>query len=142
SSDANAILRGIIYNLISGGLLTIMLNPQLAKSLAEDGWTKKEIAAFICEHARVPAYRSRRRGGRGPIDPQDSVSIMGNPDLIKLLVAGGAGGLAVGLIAGGYNPARWGTIPGQRVIKKVELPANWNKLVQKYKDMVPIYVRY
>ena len=28
------------------------------------------------------------------------------------------------------------------VTKRIELPANWDKLVEKYRDIVPTYVRY
>jgi hypothetical protein len=55
-----------------------------------------------------------------------------SPDSIRIVVAGGAGGLMVDLISGASG---WTT-------KKVTLPANWDKLVAKYKDVIPTYARY
>jgi hypothetical protein len=51
------------------------------------------------------------------------------------------------LVAGG--PGAWmaalrsvGGIQNDFVTKKIELPRNWDKLVAKYKDVVPAYVPY
>jgi hypothetical protein len=58
--------------------------------------------------------------------------MIASPNSIRAVVAGGAGGLMIDLISGGSN---WTT-------KKVTLPANWDKLVAKYKDIMPNYFRY
>jgi hypothetical protein len=139
-SDASGILRGMLAGIHGPNRgLTVMLNVQLAKALADEGWSKKEIAAFICEYARVPAYQHQTFWGqwgperiRQPLNPMDSVSILRSPDLIRILVAGGVGGLSLRLITGGRS---W-------VTKKVQLPANWDKLVAKYRDVVPTYAKY
>ena len=69
------------------------------------------------------------------MNPWDSKPILRNPDLIRILVVGGPGTF-MGLLAGASPPGHgWMT-------KKVELPANWSKLVEKYKDVVPTYVLY
>jgi len=52
------------------------------------------------------------------------------PAPIRIYVVGGFGSW-LGLIAG-----------GGLATEKVELPANWDKLVAKYKDIVPTYVMY
>jgi hypothetical protein len=137
-SDAKGIIRGILSH-VHMSTLTIMLNVQHAQALAEDGWTKKEITEFIYQYARKPAYRTQEYWGqwgpariRQPLDAMDSVAILRSPDQIRLLVAGGPGALFTELITGG---TMWKT-------KKVELPANWDKLVAKYKDVVPVYARY
>jgi hypothetical protein len=87
--------------------LTVMLNVQLAKGLADEGWTKKEITAFLCEYARVPAYQHNSFWGqwgperiRPPLNPLDTVSILRSPNLVRLLVAGGVGGLSLRIITG------------------------------------------
>jgi hypothetical protein len=139
-SDANGILRGILARLNAPNRgLTVMLNAQHAKALSEEGWTKKEIAAFLCEYARVPAYQHQLFWGqwgpervRPPLNAMDSVSILRSPENVRILVAGGVGGLALRLVTGGRS---W-------VTKKVQLPANWDKLVAKYRDIVPTYIRY
>jgi hypothetical protein len=139
-SDAKGILRGILASLrgVHGGL-TVMLNVQLARALAQEGWTKKEIAAFLCEYARVPAYQHQSFWGqwgperiRQPLNSMDPVSVLRSPEFIRLLVAGGVGALSLRIITGGRT---W-------VTKKVELPSNWDKLVAKYRDIVPAYLRY
>ncbi len=139
-SDANGILRGMLASIRSTNRgLTVMLNVQLARALADEGWTKKEIAAFLCEYARVPAYQYQTFWGqwgpervRPPLNPMDTVSVLRSPDLVRLLVAGGVGGLSLRLITGGRS---W-------VTKKVQLPSNWDQLVEKYRDVVPTYSRY
>ena len=147
--DDMGILNSVIYNIIPArrGLFCLVLPPQHARLLATKGWEKKEIKAFISEYARVPAYRHPMYWGiwiwaakekqRVPMNPMDSMPILRNPDWIRILVAGGSGifiGLLVGVIVEGTDMG-W-------VTKKVELPVNWDKLVKKYKDIVPTYVLY
>jgi hypothetical protein len=139
-SDAKGILRGVLARVRAPGRgLTIMLNVQHARALADEGWTKKEIAAFLAEYARVPAYQHPNFWGqwgpervRPPLNAMDSVPVLRGPDSVRLLVAGGVGGLMLRLISGGRS---W-------VTKKIQLPANWDKLVAKYRDITPNYLRY
>ncbi len=140
------ILNSVIYNIIPArrGLFCLMMPPQHARTLAGKGWAKKEIANFISEYARVPAYRHAMYWRALPeapakewlpLNPMDSMRILRDPDWIRVLVAGGPGnflGLFVGAVHEGMD---W-------VTKKVELPANWDKLVEKYKNIVPTYARY
>lgn len=138
-SDAKGILRRILYH-IRGGQTTILMNTQHAEAMALDGWTKREIAEFISEYGRIPVYRHKGypgiKEGRLPLRDDDTAPIIKSPDLIRILVAGGPGGTGISLASGGEGwVINW-------VTKKVELPANWNKLVAKYKDIVPNYLRY
>jgi hypothetical protein len=136
-SDASGILRGLLARLRAPG--TIMLNAQHAKALAEEGWTKKEIADYLWEYARIPAYQHQTFWGqwgpervRPPLNAMDMAPVLRSPDHVRLLVAGGVGGLMLRILSGSRT---W-------VTKKVQLPANWDKLVAKYKDIAPVYVRY
>jgi hypothetical protein len=64
------------------------------------------------------------------------VPIIKDPNLIRILVAGGPGGTGISLASGGEGwVINW-------VTKKVELPANWDELVRKYRDIVPSYLPY
>ncbi len=140
-SDAKGILRGLVSTIsgIGFGRGTIMMGSQHAKAFVDEGWTKKEVATFLSEYATIPAYRHRQfypfsgtpSKSTQPLNPEDSVRLIRDPDSIQLLVAGGPGGLMLRLISG---MARW-------VTKKIELPANWEELVKKYEDIVPTYVR-
>jgi hypothetical protein len=141
-TDDKGILRGLLANITPGVRSPyIMMPPLSAKVLAKNGWTKKTIKEFICEYARVPAYNHPSYYGPqmvvtakrmpSPLNPEDTMPIITAPDSIRIFVAGGYHN-AMGLITGG----------GWRVTKKIELPANWNKLVQKYKDVVPTYAIY
>jgi hypothetical protein len=136
-SDASGILRGIISTI--HGTTTILIQPQHARTLGEDGWSKQDIASFVSEYARAPGYRvsafySPFTPGRPrpPLNAEDSVRLVQSADSIRVVVAGGAGGLMVDLISGGGG---WTT-------RKISLPKNWDSLVTKYKDLVPTYVRY
>ena len=103
------------------------------------------IRKFVSEFGRVPAYRhpSFHQGGGWAVDrPEtvapsaiDTVAIIPNPNLIKILVAGGPGAFLT-LACGS------GMVGADFVTKKLRLPANWSKLVAKYKNVVPTYEKY
>lgn len=148
-TDAKGIMEGLIYNFAPGrgGLTALIMPPQHARVLAEEGWTKKEIAACVSDYARAPAchnhyYRLITLGPgwpgkhKVPPDPNEQMRIILDPDWIRIVVAGGAGNLngrAVGA------PSRLGRT---FVTQKVALPANWDQLVKKYGDLVPNYLHY
>jgi len=144
-SDARGILDGMIYNLQPGrgGMTCLIFNPIQAKALAKAGWTKQKIKNFVTEYARVPAYRHRAyhdhslaygRPDMTPHNPQDSMAIISDPKFIEIIVAGGPGGF-MGFLCSSANNETF-------VTKKITLPANWKKLVAKYRSMVPAYERY
>ncbi|MFC1908397.1 hypothetical protein ACFLXD_00755 [Chloroflexota bacterium] len=141
-SDDKGILNAAISNIIPGraGPFSILISPSNARILSEKGWTKKKIAAFISEHATVPANRhpsyygaATRIEGQQTSSPNDSKPILNNLSWIKSIVFGGPGNL-VGLVAAQHNAGEdW-------VTKRIELPKNWDSLLIKYKDIVPKYI--
>jgi hypothetical protein len=142
-SNDEGILRTAIYNLPPGrrGLICLLMIPPHAKTLSENGWTKKDVTAFISEYARAPLSHHqdywgsfRRSGDKSMLSsamdsPQESVSILRNPEWLRIFVTGGAGNF-VSMLMGGLTVGvtGWAT-------RKVELPANWDKLVAKYKGI-------
>jgi hypothetical protein len=149
-SDDEGILRGIISNVTKGGL-SVILTPPHAKTLAKVGWTKKDVKKFISEFTRAPASRlgvywgtsspftadgrPGLHGYRVPMRETDSVPVISDPNAIEIVVAGGPGAL-IGLHMGGNF------FSGSKTYRKVSLPANWDKLVKKYRDIVPTYFKY
>lgn len=145
-TDEKGLLDTLIYNIWpeGEGSFQIMLPPTLARVLANGGWTKNSVKEFITENARVSWYRHPRYWAvsrelsktASPLNPDDSAAIVAKtanqPDPIVIFVAGGSGS-RIGLFGGSAR---------SYVTKKVELPSNWGKLVQKYKNVVPSYVRY
>lgn len=144
-TDDKGILRGVVYNTPprSGGLFWLVLNPSHATTLANYGWTKEGIANFVSEYSRAPLYHFSQyyQGNLAGfpevkgllMSAEDSVPVFNNPDLIRVIVAGGPGNIMAMLSGAPIH---------RRITKKVELPANWDNLVKKYKDMMPMYVRY
>jgi hypothetical protein len=63
---------------------------------------------------------------QGPFTP--------DPEHITILVAGGPGGIYVA--SGAW--IQW----QDYVTKKLPLPKDWDKLVNKYKNLVPVYAKY
>jgi len=148
-TDVKGILNTAIYNINPGrsveGLETFLIIPSHAKILAKKGWTKNNIKAFISENTTAPFYRSHHyfsylsdikdAPGVLPMNPQDPIRLLQNPDNIIIVVAGGEGS-SMGFL---YSAGVFGK---SFVTKKVALPATWNKLVEKYKWMVPTYSNY
>jgi hypothetical protein len=145
SADAEGILRAVIDNIPRGMRYTFIFTPPHAKNLAREGWTKEDIKEFISEYARIPGSRFAGKGlggmwgglykGRIPIRDTDSLSMIRDPQFIRVIVAGGPGAF-IAHAAGG------GATPGKKQTQKIELPKNWDKLVKKYKNVVPTYAKY
>jgi hypothetical protein len=144
-TDAKGILATVIGSLTPArmGLLALILTPAHAKSLANKGWSKKAVKDYIVENARLPRDYYSRLGlsDSGPWDRgfpggQGDPYTIFNPsrdsrEPAQIYVFGGIGSW-MGFLQGG-PPV---------VMKKAELPANWAPLVNKYRNIVPSYVRY
>lgn len=145
-TDDKGILASIVGSITPArmGTCIVALTPTNAKSLADRGWTKKQVKDYIMKNAIVPDDYYTRLGLDNPSGPFDR----GNPDSpgqrpeifrpstrdpepVQLYVFGGFGSW-LGLMQGGPPP----------VTKKVVLPKNWAQLVKKYKNVVPNYIRY
>ena len=151
-TDDNGILRVLLDNINPGRQLvyTIMFNAETARILSNRGWSKKDVREFISEYARVPAYKHRvwervyteatsnpwgLRRQQMPIHPMETMRIIPDPDWIRIVIAGGPL-QSMGLYGGDhFDVQSW-------VTRKIQLPAHWDKLVAKYKNVVHNYALY
>ena len=121
ATDEETLLRTMAEGLFPSGAgqgwTNVLMLPAHAKTLAEHGWTKAKLAEFINSHAR-------------PGVAKDFVSPTDGRGDVRVIVCGGPGSWIV-LTKGGKG-----------LTKKIDLPANWDKLVAKYKSVVPTYARY
>lgn len=88
-------------NIYSQGTPVLILGPEHAGHFARASWTKQDLKLALFEHARQPWGLIRDRGkSKGPrfpdwIDRNDEnamVPIVGQPEDLIVIVAGGAGG--------------------------------------------------
>jgi hypothetical protein len=111
----------------AGGMSCLIVIPSWAKVLAGEGYTKQKVKEYIAEHYTSPFARLPGT----PSTPRPKMDI----DNLMILVAGGPGSfMALLRSVGGFENAL--------VTKKIELPKNWDKLVAKYKSIVPDYEKY
>ncbi len=127
--DTNA--KGFVetYASMNPGMSCLLVVPSHARVLASEGWTKKKIKEFILENS-APPFPAAQSGEGTPILPTTH-----SIDDLMIVVAGGPGAW-IGLLrsAGGWE--------NSFVTKKIDLPRNWDKLVAKYKNLVPTYAGY
>ncbi len=124
-----------------------ILSPQIANMFADAGWTKQRILNYVVEYNRIPAdewnlrwlvqsnHEPRIAGGidiETPLDGSYSARRFWNDDHMFIVVAGAQWGVA---ITGGGDH-------GGPACCKIELPANWDSLVEKYTEIVPHYLDY
>jgi hypothetical protein len=116
ATNDEGVLDTLIENLspVRRRAFCLMMTPQHASYLAK--WTKKDMANYIAEHTPAPSVPPLT-----PFGPIDN----------RFIVAGGAGNWMLLLNAAGGV-----------ITKKVQLPQNWDKIVAKYKNIVPTYSRY
>jgi hypothetical protein len=147
-TDDKGILTTIVTNITQArmGLFAVLLTPAHAKSLASRGWTKKSIKDYIVKNTRltVDYYAQFGAGSSTPgapfikntsDDEDDSHAVFRvterDQEPVQIYCLGGFGSW-MGFLQGGPQP----------VVIKAELPKNWDRLLAKYKNMVPSYVRY
>jgi len=133
-------------NMPRGMRYTIIFTPPHAKNLHREGWTKQDIKKFLSEFKRMPGYQFNSMPAIGESKPglfkgrikardTDTVPLIRNPEFLRIIVAGGPGAF-IAHAAGG------GATPGRKQTQRVEFPKNWDKLVAKYKNVVPTYAKY
>ncbi len=144
-TDDKGLLNSMIYNLTPYrmGITGYILTPTNAASLAKKGWTKKSIKDWVIENAKMPFDRDaqfytgmfqtiEKKAGLKATDPVPMIIRSARtPDPVQIYVFGGFGSW-LGICSGG----------GDTRTEKADLPANWNSLVKKYKDLAPNYIRY
>jgi hypothetical protein len=113
-----------------------------AKMLSREGWTKEKIKEYISSKVAVPPTSTPVIGSHSSTHQRPSLS----PDGIIIIVAGAPSDsihfLPCERISPSYNFITKKIEPHSFMTKKIELPARWNKLIAKYKDIVPIYSKY
>ena len=141
-TNADGILRSMVNMLHGGGMVSYLLIPSHAKALSSAGWTKQKVKEYISENAITTSLPGTPvPAGRGtPQQASEPRRMIPDPGSMIIVVAGGPG-VFMGLLtsAGG---APMGSFGNDFVSRKIELPANWDKLMAKYKNIVPTYARY
>jgi hypothetical protein len=143
---------GILENICSINVLgwapgsAFVMSPGLAGILAKEGFSKADVLSYIVEYARRPATELNVRWMVGNNHLPDSCVPMpaeGTRSVRKywdtehmMIIVGGSNYGASGVSYGG------GGDHGGPVTKKLQLPGNWKTLVEKYREIVPTYVRY
>lgn len=124
----------------------IILSPQVAKMFAEAGWDQQRILNYVVEYNRVPgdewnlrwmveSHHAPREAGINidlPLDGSYSTRRFWNDDHMFVVVAGEQWGAA---ITGGGDH-------GGPSCTKIELPENWDALVEKYSHVKAHYLDY
>jgi hypothetical protein len=124
-TDAEGIAKSMLA-MNAWSMSCFIVIPSHAKILADAGWTKKKLKEFLMKRAESPMDSFWENS-----QPRAAF----DPDSLLIVVAGGPGAWTSLLRS-------VGGIKNDFVTKKIRLPHNWDKLVEKYKDVVPIYARY
>ena len=125
-------------------MVTLLIPPPIAKSLADAGYSKKDIRAYLYENTRVPLQElewtmkyglpevntTRERIESGllsedyQVEPNDRVRVLSSPDIVHIVVCGDPNRNRVMTLWSGYV---------QPVTKAIELPADWDNLMKEAK---------
>jgi hypothetical protein len=109
----------------------LLLCPEHARSIANAGWTKKDIQAYLFKHSQIPYDRLKKLrrhvdrsmliGARGA----EMVPMFSGPERTKIVIAGGPGKHSAYINSGHSKTV---------VTRKIALPKNWNSLVEQYRE--------
>jgi len=123
--------KGILDTLVRMGttsMSSVILIPSWAKVLSREGYTKQDVKEYIAAHSKAVEIAGF---------PNTANPAKMDTDNLIILVAGGPGSF-IGLLKS-VGP---GFFENALVTKKIELPKNWDKLVAKYKNLMPNYEKY
>lgn len=125
--------------------LCIILTPIMAKIMAEAGWDRKSILAYIVEYARRPGSQADLPWLIGnnhipenvplPVNMAHSTRTYWDSRHMFCIVGGGKAGAMLTVLGGGGDH-------GGPSCTKIELPADWDALVAEYADVKPEYIAY
>jgi hypothetical protein len=83
---------------IAQGEFFIGLSPEHAATIASHGWTRRDVASYLYERARLPAGRLRAHFGSlawfpwmHEVPDEHLLPVTGHPDNVKVFVVGGPG---------------------------------------------------
>lgn len=140
-SDAGALLAAICDTVPQMGFdpgCAVILSPLSAKVLADAGLSRQGVTDYIVEYARRPAPQLHVRWMRGnchdlgliplPLDMTRSVRKIFSGSHLPIIVAGNANSPGGALYGGGGDH-------GGPITKQIELPANWDALVERYRTI-------
>jgi len=119
-----------LANLQPWNMSCLIVIPSHAKVLADAGWTKEKLKKYVMENA--PTLAPAKKANTDVLSTPPRIV---DPSGLMVLVAGGPGAWMAALRS-------VGGIENEFVTKKIQLPRNWDKLVAKYKNVVPTYVKY
>jgi hypothetical protein len=114
------------------GMTWFVIPPGTARILAQAGYTKQKVKEYVVTHASPPARPMPARPADAKAPPRSPMAP--DPDHFAVIVSGGPGGM--------YIPSGAWLQWQEWVVKKIDLPANWGKIVAKYKGLVPKYAKY
>ena len=130
------------FQILWSGIATVLLSPATATSLARDGMSKDDVAAWLWHHGRWPAaqwrgswlYQTVASPERWPewvhtSATEGAVAPTARPEDITIIVAGGDIPIAQHV----YCPS-WG-FPPARIQRKVLLPRDWERLHAEARDL-------
>jgi hypothetical protein len=139
--DVRGILMGMVNNLKgqASGSPVIIIPPIRAQALAQAGWKKRDIKSFLSENVTTPFTPELEHSGlsqeaevrRLPFNYGDPMRLIRHVENIMIVTSGGDWPGSGAIVSGRGSTTA-----------KIELPANWNKLVAKYKNIVPTYALY
>jgi hypothetical protein len=128
-TDAKGILD-TLAGLVNGTMSSLILIPSWAKTLSSEGYTKQKVREYLTAHATLSSASIAGFSTAASPPKIDSDSLM-------ILVAGGPGSFIALLRSAGP-----GFFDNALITRKIELPKNWDKLVAKYKTLIPNYEKY
>ncbi|HEV7821780.1 MAG TPA: hypothetical protein VGO84_11420 [Burkholderiales bacterium] len=124
-------------------MLTILMSPSIAQSLAAAGYSKEDIRHYLYENTRmslrefdwvlkyttISGQTAKERADEGVFPPEfagspdDNVRVLSSPDILHIVVCGDPHRNRIMVLEGGH------TYP---VTKEIVLPAQWSQLLKQH----------
>lgn len=118
-------------------MITVLMTPPVARSLAEAGYSKNRVKEYIYENARMPRREfewagrytgGMQAGGSGQsaaaigVKADEMLRLLESAEVVHIVVCGDPNRNRVMLLEGNH---------AKRTTRAIELPANWNELLRQ-----------